>query len=134
MFHYLSCFNSFLDDAFSLICPTWIHIVDERIELQVAWSKKIIYYERDRSHYCYYYINFCMIYFFKIKRVLSFGDVNLLFDQPRKRFERLLLQANRSRFVYQTEILSASWLFLYMPIFVDLLLICGVLFDVIDVS
>ena len=41
---------------------------------------------------------------------------------------------NRSRFDYQTEMLSASLLFLYMPIFVDLLLICVVLFDVIDVS
>ena len=58
MFNYLSCFNLFLDGAFSLICPTWIHIDDERIELHVAWSKKIIYYERDRNHYCYYYINF----------------------------------------------------------------------------
>ena len=66
--------------------------------------------------------------------MLCFGDVNLLFDQARKRFERLLLQVNRSRFDYQTEMLSASLLFLYMPIFVDLLLICVVLFDVIDVS
>ena len=47
-FHYLSCFNSFLDGAFSLICPTWFHIDDERI--QVASSKKIIYYERVRNH------------------------------------------------------------------------------------
>ena len=66
--------------------------------------------------------------------MLCFGDVNLLFDQARNRFERLLLQVNRSRFDYQTEILFASLLFLYMPIFVDLWLICGVLFDVIDVS
>ena len=64
--------------------------------------------------------------------MLCFGDVNLLFDQARKRFERLLLQVNRSRFDYQTEMLSASLLFLYMPIFVDLLLICVVLFDVIQ--
>ena len=66
--------------------------------------------------------------------MLCFGDVNLLFDQARKRFERLLLQVNRSRFDYQTKMLSASLLFLYMPIFIDLLLICVVLFDVIDVS
>ena len=66
--------------------------------------------------------------------MLCFGDVNLLFDQARKRFERLLLHVNRSRFDYQTEMLSPSLLFLYMPIFVDLLLICVVLFDVIDVS
>ena len=52
--------------------------------------------------------------------MLCFGDVNLLFDQARKRFERLLLQVNRSRFDYQTEMLSASLLILYMPIFVDL--------------
>ena len=45
-----------------------------------------------------------------------------------------LLQVNRSRFDYQTEMLSASLLILYMPIFVDLLLICVVLFGVIDVS
>ena len=66
--------------------------------------------------------------------MLCFGDVNLLFDQARKHFERLLLQVNRSRFDYQTEMLSASLLILYMPIFVDLLLICVVLFGVIDIS
>ena len=66
--------------------------------------------------------------------MLCFGDVNLLFDQARIGFERLLLQVNRSRFDHQTEMLSASLSFLYMPIFVDLLLICVVLFDVIDVS
>ena len=66
--------------------------------------------------------------------MLCLGDVNLLFDQARKRFERLLLQVNRSRFDYQTEMLSALLLFLYMPIFVGLVLICVVLFDVIDVS
>ena len=66
--------------------------------------------------------------------MFCFGDVNLLFDKARKGFERLLLQVNRSRFDYQTEMLSASLLFLYMPIFVDLLLICVVLFDAIDVS
>ena len=66
--------------------------------------------------------------------MLCFGDVNLLFDQARKRFERLLLPVNRSRFDYQTEMSSASLLFLSMPIFVDLLLTCVVLFDVIDVS
>ena len=66
--------------------------------------------------------------------MLCFGDVNSLFDRAWKRFERLLLQVNRSRFDYQREMLSASLLFLYMPIFVDLLLICIVLFDVIDVS
>ena len=66
--------------------------------------------------------------------MLCFSDVNLLFDQARKRFERMLLQVNRSRFDHQTEMLSASMLFLYMPLFVDFLLICVVLFDVIDVS
>ena len=66
--------------------------------------------------------------------MLCFGDVNLLFDQTRKRFERLLLQVNRSRFDYQSEMLSASLLLLCMPIFVDLLLTCFVLFDVINVS
>ena len=66
--------------------------------------------------------------------MLSFGDFNLLFDQARKRFERLLLPVNRSRFDYQTEMSSASLLFLSMPIFLDLLLTCVVLFDVIDVS
>ena len=82
--------------------------------------------------------------------MLCFGDVNLLFGQARKRFERLLLPVNRSRFDYQTrlmlqvkleslltiklEMLSASLLLLYMPIFVGLLLICVGLFDVIDVS
>ena len=60
--------------------------------------------------------------------MLCFVDVKLLFDQARKRFERLLLQVNRSRFDYQTEMLSASLLLLYMPIFEDLLLICVVLF------
>ena len=66
--------------------------------------------------------------------MLCLGDDNLLFDQARKRFERLLLQVNRSRFDYQTEMLSASLLFLYMPIFEDLFLTRVVLFDVIDVS
>ena len=66
--------------------------------------------------------------------MLCFSDVNLLFDQAGKRFERLLLHVNRSRFDYQTEMLSASLLILYMPICVDLLLICVFLFAVIDVS
>ena len=66
--------------------------------------------------------------------MLCFSDVNLLFDEARKRFERLLLHVNRSRFDYQTEMLSASLLFLYMPIFIDLLLIRVVLFELIDVS
>ena len=75
-----------------------------------------------------------MIYFFKISVCYVLVMLTCCLIRPGNVLKRLLLQVNRSRFDYQTEMLSASLLFLYMPIFVDFLLICVVLFDVIDVS
>ena len=75
-----------------------------------------------------------MIYFFKISVCYVLVMLTCCLIRPGNVLSACLLPVNRSRFDYQTEMSSASLLFLSMPIFVDLLLTCVVLFDVIDVS
>ena len=66
--------------------------------------------------------------------MLCFGDVNLLFDQARKRFERLLLPVNRSRFVISNGDVICFVIVSIYANFCRFVAYVVVLFDVIDVS